>query len=185
MSARVVVTMTAAIPLLALCTPLRAQTEAELPPGVEVVWDLRDAWRRVTPTRERICVNGLWRWQPADGVSDTVPAGEALPDGGWSARLSLPGLPEDGDGSVMPAQHGLPMRGGQWCRVTFRTRAEEMRGVRVNMTITNADTRCAYFDYQRFAPTREWRPMEFLVQSDGSGADNTRLQIWYSSVGDM
>ena len=37
-----------------------------LPPGVKAVWDLGKAYRETTPTRERICINGLWRWQPAE-----------------------------------------------------------------------------------------------------------------------
>ncbi len=46
-----------------------------LPAGVKAVWDLGKAYRETTPTRERICVNGLWRWQPAEAQSDQVPAG--------------------------------------------------------------------------------------------------------------
>jgi len=37
-----------------------------LPAGVKAVWDLGKAYRETTPTRERICINGLWRWQPAE-----------------------------------------------------------------------------------------------------------------------
>jgi len=48
---------------------------AALPRGVRAVWDLDKANREATPTRERICINGLWRWQPIVGKSDTVPAG--------------------------------------------------------------------------------------------------------------
>jgi hypothetical protein len=46
----------------------------ELPRGVEAVWDLDKAFREKTPTQERICINGLWRWQPAEGTADAVPA---------------------------------------------------------------------------------------------------------------
>jgi len=46
---------------------------ALLPSGVAAVWDLASAWRETTPTRERICLNGLWRWQPATASADTVP----------------------------------------------------------------------------------------------------------------
>ncbi|MCX8037129.1 MAG: hypothetical protein N3D11_08825 [Candidatus Sumerlaeia bacterium] len=52
----------------------RAQTDAPLPEGVKVVWDLAKAWREATPTRERICINGLWRWQPAKSGDSTIPA---------------------------------------------------------------------------------------------------------------
>ncbi|MGD0089058.1 MAG: glycoside hydrolase family 2 TIM barrel-domain containing protein [Planctomycetota bacterium] len=42
-----------------------AQAEGVLPPGVQAVWDPAKAYRESTPTRERVCLNGLWRWQPA------------------------------------------------------------------------------------------------------------------------
>jgi len=63
----------------ATCT---AQSAARLPQGVKAVWDLDKAYRETTPTRERICINGLWRWQPclpdrqaAEDATDLVPAG--------------------------------------------------------------------------------------------------------------
>jgi hypothetical protein len=51
------------------------QSAASLPPGVKAVWELSKAYRQTTPTREQICINGLWRWQPAEAKSDQVPAG--------------------------------------------------------------------------------------------------------------
>ncbi len=45
----------------------------ELPEGVRAVWDLEAAHREATETRERVCINGLWRWQPAGGHTDVVP----------------------------------------------------------------------------------------------------------------
>src|SRR5262245_56831190 len=44
-----------------------------LPPGVQAAWDLEKADRDATPTRERICINGLWRWQPAEKNSEQPP----------------------------------------------------------------------------------------------------------------
>ena len=57
---------------------------APLPKGVTAVWDVAKAVRESTPTRERVCINGLWRWQPAGG-----PAG-AVPDGRWG-YFKVPG----------------------------------------------------------------------------------------------
>ena len=51
-----------------------AQAVAALPSGVRAVWDLDKAYRETTPTRERICINGLWRWQPAKAASDKIPS---------------------------------------------------------------------------------------------------------------
>jgi len=48
--------------------------DAPLPNGVQAVWDTDKAYRQTTPTRERICINGLWRWQPARDKPDQVPA---------------------------------------------------------------------------------------------------------------
>ncbi|NQU23493.1 MAG: hypothetical protein HQ567_19610, partial [Candidatus Nealsonbacteria bacterium] len=44
-----------------------------LPEGVEAVWGFEDAYRESTETRQRICINGLWRWQPARADSEAVP----------------------------------------------------------------------------------------------------------------
>ena len=45
-----------------------------LPAGVKAVWDIAKAEHATTPTRERICINGLWRWQPARADAAEVPA---------------------------------------------------------------------------------------------------------------
>ena len=46
---------------------------ADLPAGVRADWDLARSHRESTPTRERICINGLWRWQPAVAETATPP----------------------------------------------------------------------------------------------------------------
>jgi len=48
---------------------------ASLPQDVKAVWELDKAYRETTPTRERICINGLWRWQPTETVSAPIPTG--------------------------------------------------------------------------------------------------------------
>ncbi|MCX7887061.1 MAG: hypothetical protein N3B01_07400 [Verrucomicrobiae bacterium] len=40
----------------------------------KAVWDFEKAFRETTPTRERVCLNGLWRWQPAKAADEPVPA---------------------------------------------------------------------------------------------------------------
>jgi len=50
-----------------------ATAKAQMPEGVRVVWDLGKAHREATPTRERICINGLWCWQPVENMTDVVP----------------------------------------------------------------------------------------------------------------
>jgi beta-galactosidase len=47
---------------------------AAAPAPVKAVWDLGKAYRESTATRARVCINGLWRWQPAPPEAESVPA---------------------------------------------------------------------------------------------------------------
>jgi len=58
----------------------------ELPKGVRAVWDLEKAHREATATRERVCINGLWRFRPADDEREAVP-----PDDGEWGYFKVPG----------------------------------------------------------------------------------------------
>ncbi|TWU32015.1 hypothetical protein [Novipirellula artificiosorum] len=61
------------------------QTDAlPLPDGVKPVWDLDKVVKLSTPTREQICINGLWRWQP--GEDDSL----QVSDGDWG-YFKVPG----------------------------------------------------------------------------------------------
>ncbi|HWI59969.1 MAG TPA: hypothetical protein VNZ22_22260, partial [Bacillota bacterium] len=73
---RLAVLLAAAWGMLALpChTPAQDQSAVSLPPGVKAVWDTTKADRETTPSRERLCINGLWRWQPAADNASEVPA---------------------------------------------------------------------------------------------------------------
>ena len=68
--------LTLAWGMLALPCPAAAQNQSgvALPPGVKAVWDPAQASRETTPTRERLCINGLWRWQPAADNALQAPA---------------------------------------------------------------------------------------------------------------
>ncbi|HUS80259.1 MAG TPA: hypothetical protein VM283_03260, partial [Armatimonadota bacterium] len=101
----------------------------------------------------------------------------------WSVRMSVPRLDDQGKGSIMLAQHDVPVKEGQWYRLLVRARAEGLRGALVNLTITNTGTWRPFFDYQAFAPDEQWREFEFVVQSRGTAETGTRLQLWFSSVG--
>lgn len=53
------------------------KADAPQPPGVRGnPWTLDDAWRQTTPTREKICLNGLWGFRPvlSSETADRVPA---------------------------------------------------------------------------------------------------------------
>ena len=66
----ILVGLITAVTLHGLCL---GQSAASLPDGVRAVWDIDKAFRETTPTRERICINGLWQWQPAKAPADKVP----------------------------------------------------------------------------------------------------------------
>jgi len=66
----------AAIGLLTSASRTLAQAPEVLPSGVKAVWDLDKAFREKTSTRERVCLNGLWRWQPAKDLATPAPAGQ-------------------------------------------------------------------------------------------------------------
>jgi len=57
--------------------PQTAPPADALPQGAKVVWDLEKAFRESTPTSEQLCINGLWRWQPAGTELATIP------ESGW------------------------------------------------------------------------------------------------------
>lgn len=66
------------------------KADAPLPPGAEPEpWSLGDAWRQTTPTRERVCLNGLWGFRPvvAGEAAERVP--EAGDCWGW---FKVPGI---------------------------------------------------------------------------------------------
>lgn len=68
------------------CAARGGPADAPLPAGVTPVWDLARAWREASPTRERVCVNGLWRWQPADPAAGD----DGVPADGWG-YFKVPG----------------------------------------------------------------------------------------------
>ena len=49
------------------------QQAVSLPDGVKAVWGIDKAQRETTPTRESICVNGLWQWQPTSSEQAVPP----------------------------------------------------------------------------------------------------------------
>ncbi len=84
----------ACIIMVAVPGVCHAQSAASLPKGIKAVWDLDKAYRETTPTRERICINGLWRWQPVDRKTDEVPADS------WG-YLKVPGTWPETSGGYM------------------------------------------------------------------------------------
>jgi beta-galactosidase len=65
------------------------QSAALLPENVKAVWDLAKAQLETTTTRERVCLNGLWQWQPGDAELQQPP----VANWGWfKVPGSWPGI---------------------------------------------------------------------------------------------
>jgi len=112
--------------ILALNPSARADGFATpLPNGVKAVWDLDKASREATPTRERICINGLWRWQPAETKSEHPPAGS------WG-YFKVPGCwPGIGDYMQKDCQTLYPHPGWKDARLAGLTAAWYEREINV------------------------------------------------------
>ena len=84
---------------------------------VTPVWDLERAYRETTGTRERVCLNGLWRWQPGKGPADAVPTerwGYFKVPGCWPAKAwrNHPDREQQGPQPPSPAQRPRELPGG-------------------------------------------------------------------------
>jgi beta-galactosidase len=98
-------------------------------------------------------------------------------------RIDVPGSPEGRRATVMLAQHGIPIREGQWYRLEFWARGEGLRQVLVAVQETIHWQ--AVLEYKRFMPTVEWRRFVFLLPGRGTAEKNTRLQIWFEGKGTL
>ena len=133
-----------------------------------------------------------------DGVADEWEFGanpkgaactrEALsgPGGGWAQVIAVPpGAAGAKAPEVMIAQHELPIQGGQWYRLSLRTRAEGLTCKDVSWTVQNTANWQALFDYQSFAPKAEWRTNSFVLQAKDTAAKGTKFQIWFTGTGKL
>ena len=77
--------------LTALTTLENFDKDATVPDGTtrERLWDLSDAWKISTPTRESICLNGLWNFYPITTAEEAkkLPADKS----GWG-YFKVPGI---------------------------------------------------------------------------------------------
>ncbi len=113
---------------------------------------------------------------------------EALagPGGGWAQLISVPpGAAGAKPPEIMIAQHDLPIRGGQWYRMSLRTRAEGLTTKEVAWTVQNTANWQALLDYQNFAPKAEWQTNSFVVRAKDTASKGTKFQIWFSGTGKL
>ena len=85
----------------------------------------------------------------------------------------------------MLSQTGMPIRKGQWYRISFRARAEGIRPTRVNLTVTNTEVWASLFEYTRFSPGEQWEEFSFDLQARDSKEGKTRFQMWWKGTGQL
>ncbi len=126
-------------------------------------------------------------WLFTPGAKEATCRRERMQEGAEARAAVLACPPVEGDKkpSVMLAQHDLPVRKGQWYRISFKARAERMEADSVAVTITNMANWRSFFEYQRFVPGPEWQPFRFDVESNDTAEERTRLQIWYGGAGEL
>ena len=151
------------------------------------------------PVRESVVKNGdfgldkdgdsmpdHWQFTAAGPKKATCALQKAAPPGGKRClRITCPGFGKAGKGSVMLAQHDVPVRQGQWYRISLRAKAEGLRGARVTLAVQDTVKWRALIEYQRFAPGKDWREFTFLVPGAATAASRTRFQIWHGSPGTL
>jgi beta-galactosidase/beta-glucuronidase len=103
----------------------------------------------------------------------------------WALRLTMTGTAGKEQANVMLTQQDVPVKAGQWYRITLRAKAEGLNDKVVQLALQNTKTWTSLFEYQYFTPTSEWRTYRFLVKSNGTAERNTRLQIWFGNPGTL
>jgi hypothetical protein len=131
--------------------------------------DMADEWS-VSTSGE----TAIWKREKTD-----------VPDAEWALRLVSPPAEGDKKSSVMLAQYGVPMKAGQWYRISLLARAEGLEVTGIPLAVTDTSKWRSLFDYQRFAPASEWKRFQFQVQSKETVEEKTRLQIWYEGAGTL
>lgn len=124
-------------------------------------------------------------WDISPRTANAARARIKGPNSNWALRITSPPADDNKKPSVMLAQYGVPMEEGQWYRISFLARAEDMDATDIPVTITNTATWRSLFDYQRFTPGPGWKRFQFEVQAKGTAKEKTRLQVWYERAGTL
>ncbi len=113
----------------------------------------------------------------ADGWECSIKGGSctrqalAGPGSGWAQVINVPPVAAGNKPpEVMIAQHDFPIRGGQWYRLSLRTRAEGLTSHDVTWTVQNTANWQALFDYTNFTPKAEWQSLQLPCPSQRHGS---------------
>lgn len=109
---------------------------------------------------------------------------EASGPAGHCVRITSPHSAGQRRGGAMLAQHNLPMRQGQWYRLSFQAKAKGLTARQVLVAVQETVRWQPILDYQRFAPGEEWKEFTFVLPAKAS-ADANRLQVWFEGAGTL
>jgi hypothetical protein len=127
-------------------------------------------------------------WEFGANPKGAVCSREALPgpEGGWATLIAVPPVEAGAKApELMIAQHDLPIRGGQWYRLSLRTRAEGLSTRDITWTIQNTANWNSLFDYRNIAPKAEWQTTSFDLQAKDTADAGTKFQIWFTGTGKL
>lgn len=99
--------------------------------------------------------------------------------------VDVPAGTSDRRTTAMLAQHGVPIQEGQWYRVSFLARAENLSGRQAWIAVQETTKWRALLEYQRFVPGQEWKRYTYLLVGRGTESKNTRLQLWFEGTGKL
>jgi len=102
-----------------------------------------------------------------------------------AVRISVPEAKEERRTSAMLAQHGVPIREGQWYRISFYARASHLTAKQFLFAVQETTRWQSLLEYQRVSPDETWREYVFLLKGRGTADKNTRLQIWFDGSGTL
>jgi hypothetical protein len=127
-------------------------------------------------------------WELGSSAQGAACTREALPGqgAGWAQLIAVPPVAAGAKApEVMLAQHDMPIQGGQWYRLSLRTKAEGLTAKDISWTVQNTANWQALFDYETFAPKAEWQTTSFVLQAKDTAAKGTKFQIWFTGTGKL
>ncbi|MBU4460800.1 MAG: hypothetical protein KJ579_09560, partial [Verrucomicrobia bacterium] len=128
-----------------------------------------------------------WAWSGNRSVKQDLVA-EPGTDGRRCARLTCTSFAGAGpDAHAMVCQTGhIAVQAGRWYRLTFRARAEGIRGGAVELALSDTRKWENTGLSEGFAAGGEWAPFEFTFQATRTvPAGASRLQFWFRSAGTL
>ncbi len=106
--------------------------------------------------------------------------------GDWAQLIAVPPVANQASApQIMLAQHDVPIQGGTWYRLSFRSRAEDLASREIMWTVQNTITWQPLFDYQNFKLEPRWQTNTCLVRARDTLAKGSKFQIWFNGTGKL